>query len=130
MSPCSDNAAQAGGANWPPSSYDPETHRLYVCATQQIQMFRARPTGGAGPEMAPQKPLGILAAMDMTTNKIVWRRQWGDQCYSGTAVTKGGLVFLGRNDGRFMAFDKTSGQPALGIPDRCGRKCEPGDFRA
>ena len=28
-----------GGANWPPSSYDPETHLLYVCATDRINTF-------------------------------------------------------------------------------------------
>ena len=100
----------AGGANWPPSSYDPATHTFYVCATQQIQLFHSGGVEG-GPEMAPQKALGILAAIDVTTNKLVWRRQWADQCYSGTAVTKGGLLFLGRSDGRFMAFDKTTGKP-------------------
>jgi len=28
-----------GGANWPPSSYDPETHLLYVCASERINSF-------------------------------------------------------------------------------------------
>jgi quinohemoprotein ethanol dehydrogenase len=28
-----------GGANWPPSSYDPETRLLYVCASDRINSF-------------------------------------------------------------------------------------------
>lgn len=28
-----------GGANWPPSSYDPDTHWLYVCASDRINSF-------------------------------------------------------------------------------------------
>ena len=31
-----------GGANWPPSSYDPETHLLYVCASDRISTFWVR----------------------------------------------------------------------------------------
>lgn len=30
-------------------------------------------------------------------------------CYSGSIVTGGGLIFVGRNDGRFMALDKRDG---------------------
>ncbi len=33
--------ATMGGANWPPSSYDPTTHTLYVCATDRISTFKA-----------------------------------------------------------------------------------------
>ena len=52
---------------------------------------------------------GIFAAVDLTTNKLAWRQQWAEMCYSGSIVTKGGLVFVGRNDGRFTALDKTTG---------------------
>jgi quinohemoprotein ethanol dehydrogenase len=46
----------------------------------------------------------------VTTNKLVWRQQWVDQCYSGSIVTGGGLVFVGRNDGRLTALDKSNGR--------------------
>jgi len=45
----------------------------------------------------------------VTTNKLVWRQEWPDTCYSGSATTAGGLVFVGRNDGRFMALDSSDG---------------------
>ena len=52
---------------------------------------------------------GIVAAIDVTTNTLAWRYQWPEQCYSGTAATAGGLLFVGRNDGRMMALDSHSG---------------------
>ena len=108
-----------GGANWPPSSYDPETHWLYVCATDRISTFRvAEQLEAPGPNkvymggkfgQAQVDDSGIFAALDVTTNRLVWRQQWRDICYSGSIVTAGGLVFVGRSDGRLTALDKTNG---------------------
>ena len=53
---------------------------------------------------------GIIAALDVTTNKLAWRYQWPEQCYSGTLATGGGLLFVGRNDGRLTALDSATGK--------------------
>ena len=53
---------------------------------------------------------GILAALDLTTNKLAWRQAWREICYSGSVVTAGGLLFVGRNDGRLTALDKANGK--------------------
>ena len=110
--------AATGGANWPPSSYDPIGQTLYVCATDTTHLF----TGGVdeSPELGeryvggvfvrgPTPRAGILAALDVTTNRLRWRQAWLDQCYSGTVVTAGGLLFVGRNDGRLTALDSDDG---------------------
>ena len=110
----------SGGANWPPSSYDPETGYLYVCAQDRIGVFRAEeiddtpPAEGAlyaaGMFGAPTLPrMGVFAALDMHSNRLVWRQQWSDECYSGSVATAGGLVFVGRNDGRLTALDSSDG---------------------
>jgi mono/diheme cytochrome c family protein len=57
----------------------------------------------------PGTERGIFAALDVRTNRIAWRQEWRDHCYSGSVVTKGGLVFVGRSDGRLTALDKDSG---------------------
>jgi quinohemoprotein ethanol dehydrogenase len=111
-----------GGASWPPSSYDPAQQRLFVCASSVINGY----TGGGDPKfVTPTNAVaylggattftrvartGIIAALDVTTNKIAWRYQWPEQCYSGTLATGGGLLFVGRNDGRLMALDSASGK--------------------
>lgn len=112
---------QGGGANWPPSSYDPETHLYYVCARDGIGLFTGGPSFNAPPEAGQEffggrfggvsiPTLGIFAAIDVRTNKLVWRQRWGDTCYSGSVVTRGGLVFVGRNDGRLTALDSSNGR--------------------
>ncbi len=111
-----------GGANWPPSSYDPETHLFYVCTQDGAAAYSTK-EGGVEWEMptpggryfggeytrATVPRRGIFAAVDLTTNRIAWRQQWPEICYAGSIVTRGGLVFIGRNDGRLTALDKSNG---------------------
>ena len=71
-------AAATGGANWPPSSYDPETHLLYVCAHDGISAYSSdgetsfmEPTPGNRYARgmfgrAGIKVRGIFAAVDLT----------------------------------------------------------------
>jgi quinohemoprotein ethanol dehydrogenase len=113
--------AFSGGANWPPSSYDPTTGYLYVCAQDRVGVFRAdvltqeRPPAGeryvagifGGTSLTN---LGVFAALDMRTNTLVWQQQWSDACYSGSTTTAGGLTFVGRNDGRLTALDARDGK--------------------
>ena len=111
-----------GGASWPPSSYDPEQQRLYVCASSVINGFTG---GGEGKFTPPTNGVsytggattftrtprtGIIAALDVTTNKLAWRYQWPEQCYSGTLATAGQLLFVGRSDGRLTALDSVTGR--------------------
>ena len=110
-----------GGANWPPSSYDPVKQQLFVCAssvpagfTGEVDASFKPPEQGArfGMGQVQQTRLprsGIVAALDMTTNTIAWRYRWPDQCYSGTLATGGDLLFVGRSDGRLTALDSRTG---------------------
>jgi len=111
-----------GGASWPPSAYDPVSQHLFVCASVVVGTF----TGGGDAEFVPPVSgdrylggaqgfsgvprAGILAALDATTNTLVWRFEWPEQCYSGTLATAGGLLFVGRNDGRLTAVDSGTGE--------------------
>src|SRR4029077_4654371 len=97
-----------GGASWPPSSYDPQQQRMFVCASSVINGY----TGGGDAKFDGPKPgasylggattftrvarTGIIAALDVTTNKLAWRYQWPEQCYSGTLATRGRRLFAGR----------------------------------
>jgi quinohemoprotein ethanol dehydrogenase len=108
------------GANWPPSAYDPRTQTLFVCANERTFYYSVDAEASNEPERGARymggsfgnaeiPPLGLLAAMDMKTNRVVWRQRWADRCFSGVTATAGGLVFVGRNDGRLTALDSASG---------------------
>ena len=109
-----------GGVNWPPSSYDPASAYLYVCAADRIWSYLAqevtaeRPPEGAGYIAGGiggfhMTPFGVFAAVDLRTNELVWQQHWPSPCYSGSLATAGGLVFVGRNDGRLMALNSATG---------------------
>ena len=56
----------------------------------------------------PLPAYGTFTALDMRTNTIVWQQHWANTCYSGATATAGGLVFVGRNDGRLTALDSAT----------------------
>ncbi len=109
-----------GGANWPPSAHDPRTGYSYVCASDRPFLY-----AGIDISDEPPKPgdrytagvflgeamynFGVLAAVDMHTNKLVWQQHLREMCFSGMTATAGGLVFVGRNDGRLTALDSSNG---------------------
>jgi quinohemoprotein ethanol dehydrogenase len=112
-----------GGTNWPPSSYNPDTGYMYVCSADAISVFTSSETTYEPADIrmgndflgsafnAPDGNLvrGTFTAMDMRTNTIAWQKQWDHSCYSGSVTTAGGLVFVGHNDGRLIAYDARNG---------------------
>jgi alcohol dehydrogenase (cytochrome c) len=107
-----------GGVNWPPSSYDPRQGYLFVCANDVMGRFMVGEAKPPKPGAEYQQGLfgfadiplnGIFAAVDLHTNRLVWRQRWKDSCYSGSTATAGDIVFTGRNDGRFVALNSQNG---------------------
>ena len=52
---------------------------------------------------------GYLDAIDVATGKVVWKQHFADSCYSGSVVTAGNLVFVGRNRGELQAYSAKTG---------------------
>src|SRR5690606_34159148 len=92
----------------------------YVCATDRIWAYIAEEVEAARPPEGVSflgggfggfhlHALGVFAALDMRTNRLAWQQQWPEPCYSGSVTTAGGLVFVGRSDGRLTALDSSDG---------------------
>ena len=97
-----------------------DTHWMYICANENANGAHADRTQFAPPTFkksfrggdyigAGCRAAGLYAALDLQTNRIVWQKRFNDGCRSGSLVTAGGLVFLGRNDGRVTALDAADG---------------------
>ncbi|KGX91704.1 PQQ-dependent dehydrogenase, methanol/ethanol family [Pontibacillus marinus] len=108
-----------GGANWPPSAYNPNTEYFYVLGTDSYMTYtRSEEEFEEGSDymgsiMAPVNDApehGTVTAIDVKTNKIAWQKVWDDKAYSGVLTTKGNLVFVGHNDGRFIAYHAETGE--------------------
>ncbi|MEJ1965067.1 MAG: PQQ-binding-like beta-propeller repeat protein [Gammaproteobacteria bacterium] len=107
--------------NWPPSSYDPETNQFFVCAIDNLATSAADPKPFEEPKFngmwmrMGNMPFpdaarrGAFGSFDLKTNRLLWNQAWSQGCFSGSINTAGGLVFVGRSDGRFTALDKTNG---------------------
>ncbi|WP_342507871.1 PQQ-binding-like beta-propeller repeat protein [Sporosarcina sp. FSL K6-2383] len=108
-----------GGANWPPSAYNPDTEYMYVLAQDGYFSFTRSDEEfvegdiyiGSLLQSVKDAPLrGSVTAIDVKTNKIAWQHDWDSTAYSGVLTTKGNLVFVGHNDGRLIAFNAKTGE--------------------
>ena len=93
--------APRGGANWPASSYDPVSNYFFVCGTDSVNLFK----GGEDDQKIPEEGAG-----GRYLGGAFAGAPWKDNCYSGSVTTGGGLVFVGRNDGRLTALDSSNGK--------------------
>jgi alcohol dehydrogenase (cytochrome c) len=107
--------SQAGGNNYWPSSYSPQTKLLYIpaltnCVTVTIdrEKHNAQRGWNGGLSQTPDRWESSLTAADPLTGEIKKSVQLNYPNYSGTLATGGGLVFLALLDGTVAAYDDTS----------------------
>ncbi len=110
----------AGGVNWNPPSYSPQTRLFYVNAREDFcTIFGGNPEtpvagryfyGSTFGTPAGQKDWGALRAIDPLTGARKWEFKLHSAGWGGVLSTAGGLVFLGDNEGNFMAFDASTGK--------------------
>lgn len=120
------NNTAVGGDNWPPSSFDPSNSYYYVCsqsgavaadlavASTKKKEYKAGETfTGSNPSLGINgfDSPGFVTAYDMKTGKIAWQKSFPkESCYSGAVSTAGNVLFVGHNNGEFVAYNATSGE--------------------
>lgn len=107
-----------GGKNWPPASYSPDTHMLYIPTTEWgTQFIRREGDARAGTMDLGGIPrfdttgTGWVVAFDMHSGEIAWQKEMpGNFNWAGTLATGGGLVFSGAPDGYVYAMNDETGE--------------------
>jgi len=94
-----------GGTNWPPPSYDPQTHLFYVNGSEgygiaYLYDTSAEPEGYGGGGGGTFDPRTALFAIDAETGKVEWKHEVPSTGFSGgmaggILTTAGGLLVTG-----------------------------------
>lgn len=140
----------AGGHNWHPMAYNPDTGLVYIPAREAFYAYANdknyvwRPgawnTGldvaqiadfavemeakfVAGEELPPQ--YGLLLAWDPVKQEKAWSIEMPNLANGGVLTTAGNLVFQGTGDGRFVAYAADSGEPLWAAPVQTGMIAPP-----
>jgi glucose dehydrogenase len=101
-----------------PMAYSPQTGYFYAQGTGRVGRARRvsddpwfQETGADSIALPPG--VGIVAAIDSRTNKIVWKKEVPPALLggSGPLTTAGGLMFRASADGNVEAYDARSGAP-------------------
>lgn len=115
-----------GGAHsWQAMSYNPQTGLVYIPTMHSslrfsdegidLKNFQAKPfSGGVGvnisySEKQPRDYPSSLQAWDPVKQKAAWSIPQDDIWNGGTLTTAGNLVFQGRSDGKFLAYNASTG---------------------
>ncbi len=120
-----------GAHNWHAMSYNPQTRLVYIPMIEMPGMWK---DNGINFEVWKSPNLFVdtgvefgsdsvpadfgdafLLAWDPIKHAKVWQREQPRAWNAGTMTTAGNLVFQGRADGVFVAYDATSGKPLWDI---------------
>lgn len=137
-----------GAHNWHPMSYSPKTGLVYLPA-QNIPLSLMDNKNWKMNEMTPgalasnqgwntamfinatpptSKPFGRLLAWDPVNQKEAWRVEHVSPWNGGTLATAGNLVFQGTAEGRFIAFNATTGEKLWESPTGTGVIAAPSTY--
>ncbi len=139
-----------GAHNWHPMSYNPQTGLVYLPAQNvplnltgeaaaKFKQNEAAPgkfggttgwnVGFALNATPPEsKPFGRLLAWDPVKQKEAWRAEYVAPWNGGTLTTAGNLVFQGSADGRFIAYNATTGEKLWETPTGTGVVAAPATY--
>jgi len=112
-----------GARNWPATSYDPNSHILYVPLVESCMDYTwiprdAAQTAAGGldihftlrPRPNSDGRMGRIEAVDLKTKKVVWLDRQRAPIASAMLSTAGELVFSGAQNRQFTAYDAATGK--------------------
>ena len=108
-----------GGVSASPLAIDPGQHLAFALTAEIATAYYRTPSweypdgklwfGGAFKGVPGEPAWGALLAVDYNTGGIRWKVKKSAPMFGGALATAGGLVFAGEGNGRFSAYDSSSG---------------------
>ena len=109
-----------GGMEWNGPAYNPLTKMLYVATVDWCGTFTktsdkpeftqfAHYYGGSVVPDPREQARGWLTAIDSTTGKVRWKKQWPTPLVAAVTATSGGVLFTGDLDNNFLVLDASNG---------------------
>ena len=127
-----------GGHNWHPMSFSPETGLAYFSSQELSYLYESAADTRDNPDglntkisflaneppdteaerraLIKQAVKGNLLAWDPVAQEAAWKVEYDTIWNGGTLATAGGLVFQGRSDQSFAAFDAKTGDLLWQMP--------------
>ncbi len=111
--------------NWHPMAFNPDTGLSYIPTREMAGYYNDGGRDSRHWKMSAADPMGLegffddipttagksaLLAWNPVTQSKVWEVETPGLSNGGVITTKGGLVFQGRADGRFVAQDASTGE--------------------
>ncbi|MEL7546905.1 MAG: PQQ-dependent dehydrogenase, methanol/ethanol family [Pseudomonadota bacterium] len=139
-----------GGHNWHPMAFNPNTGFAYIPAQEIPQAYKTDPrfsedptkwNTGADfsadvPQLIPGDVIaflrsglkGRLIAWDVVGNEPAWTVEHEGPWNGGVLSTEGGLVFQGKLNGDFVAYDAATGEALWTYDVKSGAASGPGTY--
>src|ERR1700687_2256514 len=108
-----------GGVEWSPIATDPGQALAYAINLHQPMNYFVENSpypngklwlGGAFKVIPGEKQSGNITAVNYDTGQIKWQVKTPEPMIGGILATAGGLVFTGEGNGKFAAYNSSSGK--------------------
>ncbi|MDR3467475.1 MAG: PQQ-binding-like beta-propeller repeat protein [Xanthobacteraceae bacterium] len=108
-----------GGVEWSPIATDPSQSLAYAINLHQPMTYQVENSaypngklwlGGAFKAIPSEAQSGNITAVDYDTGKIKWQVKTPQPMIGGILATAGGVVFTGESNGKFAAYNSSTGK--------------------
>jgi PQQ-dependent dehydrogenase (methanol/ethanol family) len=126
-----------GGVEWSPIATDPSQGLAYAINLHQPMTYQVENSaypngklwlGGAFKAIPGEAQSGNITAVDYNTGKIRWQVKTPQPMIGGILATAGGLVFTGESNGKFAAYNSSSGKELWSFHAGAGVNAPPSSY--
>ena len=126
-----------GGVEWSPIATDPGQSLAYAINLHQPMTYHVENSpypngklwlGGAFKVIPTETQSGNITAVNYNTGKIKWQVKTPEPMIGGILATAGGLVFTGEANGKFAAYDSSSGKELWSFRAGAGVNAPPSSY--